>query len=126
WGVHMGRIAFVTTCKNRLDHLRRTLPTWMAEDPDEIIVVDYGCPQGSGDWVRAHWPQVRVVRVDDDSGFCLSRARNLGAREVTADWICFIDADIVVREGWVTWMRRHLAEGHYYRPARGMTSVSGT
>ena len=111
----MDRIAFVTTCKNRLHHLQRTLPLWVAEAPDEIVVVDYGCPQGTGDWVEANWPQVRVLRVTDDPGFCVSRARNLGAAAADAEWVCFIDADILVRAGWVAWMRAHLRPGGFYR-----------
>lgn len=113
----MNRIAFVTTCKNRLHHLQQTLPLWVAEGPDEIVVVDYGCPQGTGDWVEANWPQVTVVRVDDDPGFCVARARNLGAAVVESEWICFIDADIFVAAGWVTWMREHLNGGCFYRAA---------
>lgn len=111
----MNRIAFVTTCKNRLHHLQQTLPRWVAEGVDEIVVVDYGCPQGTGDWVEANWPQVRVVRVDDDPGFCAARARNFGAAAVTAEWVCFIDADILVQAGWLRWMRHNLAAGGYYR-----------
>lgn len=122
----MYRIAFVTTCKNRLPHLQQTLPQWVAEAPDEIVVVDYGCPQGTGDWVEANWPQVKVVRVTDDPGFCLSRARNLGAAATDADWICFIDADIRVQRGWTEWMRTNLQQGHFYRPERLPGRASGT
>lgn len=114
----MSRIAFVTTCKNRLHHLQQTLPLWVAEAPDEIVVVDYGCPQGTGDWVEANWPQVKVLRVNDDPGFRLPRARNLGAAAVDADWICFIDADIQVKHGWLAWMRGHLEQGCFYRAAK--------
>src|SRR5690554_1761579 len=113
----MPTIAFVTTCKNRLDYLQRTLPQWMAEEPDEIIVVDYGCPQGAGDWVEANWPRVKVVRVDDDPGFCVARARNQGAAVAQAEWICFIDADVKVRPGWLEWMRANLREDGFYRAA---------
>jgi glycosyltransferase involved in cell wall biosynthesis len=114
-GVPMNRIAFVTTCKSRLHHLQQTLPQWVAEVPDEIVVVDYGCPQGAGDWVREIFPQVTVIRVDDDPGFCLARARNSGAAAVQAEWICFIDADVMVNRGWVEWMRSQLVPGHFYR-----------
>ena len=66
-------IAFVTTCKGRLHHVRETLPLIAQQAPDEIIVVDYGCPDRVGDWVTANVPQARVVRVDDDPGFSLAR-----------------------------------------------------
>jgi len=73
----MHEFAFVTTCKGRLHHLQQTLPLIAAQAPDEIVVVDYGCPQNSGDWVEAHFPGVKVVRTTDDPGFCLPRALDL-------------------------------------------------
>lgn len=113
----MVSIAFVTTCKGRLSHLRETLPLVVADAPDQIVVVDYGCPEGTGDWVEASHPGVRVVRVDDDPGFSASRARNLGAAAVDADWICFFDADIRVAPGFVAWLRSSVAAKRFFRPA---------
>ena len=113
----MTAFAFVTTCKGRLHHLQQTLPLIVAEAPDEIVVVDYGCPQGSGDWVEANYPQVKVVRVTDDDGFRLARARNLGAAACSAPWICFIDADIRIGPDFVAWMRANARQRHYYRQA---------
>jgi glycosyltransferase involved in cell wall biosynthesis len=113
-----GTVGFVVTCKGRLHHVQRTLPLIVAQAPDEIVLVDYGCPQRAGDWVEANLPSVKVVRVNDDPGFCHSRARNLGAQRITSPWICFADADILAAPGWVDWMRRNLAPGFYYRRAR--------
>jgi glycosyltransferase involved in cell wall biosynthesis len=113
----MHSIAFVTTCKGRLHHLKQTLPSLVAESPAEIILVDYACPDHAGDWVEAHFPSVKVVRVSDDPGFCLPRARNIGAANSSAPWLCFIDADIQVKRGWLAWLNRHVQEPVYYRAA---------
>lgn len=113
----MHQIAFVITCKGRLHHLRQTIPAIVEQAPAEIIVVDYGCPDNTGDWVEANYPDVKVVRVGDDPGFCLPRARNIGARNSTTPWICFIDADIRINPGWLDWMNSHLAAGCFYRAA---------
>ena len=113
----MTDIAFVTTCKGRLHHLRETLPLIVAEQPAEIVVVDYACPDGAGDWVESHHPSVRVVRVTEDPGFCLPRARNFGARHSRSPWIVFIDADVKIRPGWVEWMQRGLTPAGFYRAA---------
>jgi glycosyltransferase involved in cell wall biosynthesis len=37
-----------------------------------------------------------VIRVTDDPGFCLARARNLGARAAAGPWLAFVDADILL------------------------------
>jgi hypothetical protein len=111
----MTKIAFITTSKGRLHHIRQTLPLMMAQDADEVIVVDYGCPDGTGDWVRENHPAARVVRVTDDPGFSLARARNLGVEAADADWLIFIDSDVKAHAGWAGWMRDNLRPGHFYR-----------
>lgn len=111
-------VAFVTTCKGRLHHIKRTLPMLVAQSPAEIVVVDYGCPDGVGDWVDMNYPEVTVVRAEDDAGFCVARARNLGARKTTSPWICFIDADVQVMTGWGDWMKKNLDPRFFYRAAK--------
>lgn len=49
-------VGFVTTCRGRLHHLQQTIPRIVAEQPDEIIVVDHDCPQGTGDWLEKNYP----------------------------------------------------------------------
>ncbi len=108
-------LAFITTSKGRLHHVRETLPLLAAGGARQVILVDYGCPERTGDWVEANLPGVEVVRVQDDPGFCLARARNIGARHARAAWLAFIDADIRVSPGWCEWMRANLAPGRFYR-----------
>ena len=109
------KIAFVTSSKGRLHHIRETLPLMVAQNPFEVIVVDYGCPDRTGDWVQANFPAAKVVRVDDDPAFCLPRARNLGARQASADWLVLIDGDVRAGEGWSAWMQQNLQPGNFYR-----------
>jgi len=118
-------ITFVTTCKGRLHHVKQTLPVIVAADPGEVILVDYGCPDNTGDWVEANLPSVKVIRVTDDPGFCLPRARNTGAAHATSTWICFIDADIIVQDGWLEWMQENLQPHHFYRadPGEGLANL---
>lgn len=93
-----GFISIITTCKGRLKHLTQTMPNWRNQIGDnyEIIVVDYGDPDGSADYAEGlNDPRVRAVRHEAE-GFNLSHARNLGALAASpkADTLLFIDADI--------------------------------
>ena len=110
-------VGFVTTCKGRLHHLKQTLPRIIADNPDEIIVVDYDCPQGAGPWVERHHPSAQVLSIRDGSPFNLSRARNAGIRVSRADVLCLIDADILIEPGFVTWMKRHAMQRVFFRHA---------
>ena len=112
----MTAVAFITTSKGRLHHIRQTLPLIVAQSPAEIMVVDYACPQQTGDWVEAHYGPVKGLRVSDDPGFCVSSARNIGALETSSPWLLFIDADVEVAPGLVDWVRKFAAPNSYYVP----------
>jgi hypothetical protein len=105
----------VIPCKGRLGHLRQTLPYWLNQEkrPHEILVVDYGCPEQCGDWVRQTYPDVRVIRVVNQvEYFNISRARNAGAVQATGDFLCFADADFVAPPDYLERVGRQLLAGH--------------
>src|SRR5476649_2313793 len=118
------KICFVIPCKGRLAHLRESLPRVAAQAP--CIVVDYDCPENSGDWVNAHHPEVAVVRIRNEPGFNLARARNLGAAETRADWIVFLDADVVPSPHFAEAVSALLRDGLFLRPAPAGTDTWGT
>ena len=107
-------IAFVLTCKGRLHHLKETLPLIVRQEPDEIIVVDYGCPDGTAAWVAVNFPRVKIVQFDSQS-FNLSHARNIGVKAVQSMWLCFIDSDIKIAPGWLEWLRHNIRPNSFYR-----------
>ena len=109
------KLTFITTCKNRLHHLKQTLPRMVEQSNAEVIVVDYGCSQGTAAWVRSHYPQIKIVTVGDDTGFSAARARNLGAADAKTDWLCFIDADIVLKADLGLWVAHHAFDGFLYQ-----------
>lgn len=110
----MPSIAFITTCKARLHHLKETLPLMAGQQPDELIVVDYSCPEQTGDWVEAEFPQAKVVRVPGEQGFNLSKARNHGAAAAASEWLFFLDADLRPAPTMVSSLRKGIEPGKFY------------
>jgi len=110
--------SIVTTSKGRLQHLQRSLPTFLAQPNTDVIVVDYDCPQNSGDWAETHFPAARVERVSNAPRFSLSRARNIGAQVATAPWLVFCDADNLLLEGFVAAIDALRAPNVFIRPYR--------
>lgn len=86
----------VTICMGRLEHLETTLPLMLAEF-EQVIMVDWSCPQNSGDWAEKEG--ATVVRRKDEKYWNASKARNLGARNVKTRSVVFIDADVMVARG---------------------------
>lgn len=57
----------------------------------EIIVVDDASTDGSCERAESYFPQIKVIRLEQNSG--VSRARNVGVENARGDWIAFLDAD---------------------------------
>jgi glycosyltransferase involved in cell wall biosynthesis len=105
--------AIITTCMGRLSHLKLSLPKTVAQAAREMIVVDFSCPDGSGEYVRANTPAVQVVTVEGQSHFSNWRARNSGARVATSDVLVFVDADTLLADGAIEWLAEHLPPRAY-------------
>lgn len=82
---------------------------------DDVIVVDFDCPQQTAEWCRKNHPAVKVVKIENEPFFNLSKARNMGAAASSQEWLCFVDADVELAEGFVGWFRKNARKGFFYR-----------
>ena len=110
------RASIIVTCKGRLHHLRRTLPNLLIQHcpfPFEVIVVDYGCPQGTFDWCRSLDVRrlIALKVLDDTEEYDRSRARNCGANIAKSDILAFVDADIFLGATWLEAATRAMLQG---------------
>lgn len=75
----------------------------LREDPvpgTDIIVVDNGSTDGSGDLVTVQFPEVRLIRLKENTGFC--GAVNVGIRASSdRDYVILLNNDTVIRPGFV-------------------------
>lgn len=104
--VERPRVSLVVPCKGRLHHLHESLPSMLAQRCTfefEVVVVDFGCPQGTFEWCRSlDLRQLVAVKVlDDTAEFQRSRSRNCGARFTRGKFLAFVDADIIPADSWL-------------------------
>ncbi|MDT8307319.1 MAG: glycosyltransferase family 2 protein [Anaerolineae bacterium] len=105
-------ISVVITSRNRRDSLRQTLASLEAQTvaPHEVIVVDDGSTDGTGEMLAAAFPDVVYVRREQHGG--PAAARNQGIRAATGDLIAFTDDDSIPPP---RWLEGHL---HHFDDAR--------
>lgn len=85
----------------------------LAQGAEEVIVVDYSCPQGTSEFVAENYPSVRLVSVPGQVHFSNWKARNAGAAVARSDLLVFVDADTVLADGAIDWLGNNLPEKAY-------------
>ncbi len=83
------------------------------EYSQELIVVDNASSDGSAELVEKDFPQVKLIRNEENLGF--AKANNIGIRASTGRYICLINSDVVVLDNCVKlmieFMDQHLKAG---------------
>lgn len=92
------KFSIITVCKGRLEHLKQSLPKMLDQTNSEVIVVDYSCPEKTGDYVEKHFPSAKLVRVEGERVFSNWKGRNRGAAIATGDMLLFCDADTILAD----------------------------
>lgn len=83
----------LATC---LASVRRHWPKGLAI---EVIVADDASTDGSVAWLAREFPEVRVVALDENGGFC--RAANAGIAAARGRFVQLLNNDTEVEAGWV-------------------------
>lgn len=125
-GISLSAVSFIVTCMGRLEHLQQSAPRLAALAPARTLVVDYGCPDGAGDWVEAQLPTLDVVRVRAVRQFNLAAARNAGAARATSHWLAFIDADVLLDASFAALLTTLDDGDGFYVGERAPPSLRGT
>lgn len=114
------KISFCTTVRNRLYHLKETLPDNMREVRNhdaELVLLDYGSTDGLEEWITSAFAQdlssgkLRRFRYSGASYFDRSHSKNLTIKLSDGDVVCNIDADNYIGAGFCEYLQSRFAEG---------------
>lgn len=91
-------VDLVTPCRNRLEYLRASLPSWLSQPLiRRVVVVDFQSQQPVAEGLGPDLdPRLSVLRVEGEPLWRQGRAQNVGLQASDADLILKVDADIAV------------------------------
>ena len=86
------KISVIIPTFNRIGLLQRAIDSVLSQSlkPYEIIVVDDGSTDGTGDIIKQKYKSIKIIQ-QKNSG--VSAARNNGIKHAKGDWIAFLDSD---------------------------------
>lgn len=125
------RLALIVSTYERPDALAAVLDRVGRQRaaPDEIVIADDGSGPATRDLIysfaRRSPVPVRTV-TQAHAGFRLTRLRNLAIAAATADYLVFIDGDMLPHEAFVADHRRHARPGHYTQGVRVLADAALT
>jgi GT2 family glycosyltransferase len=65
----------------------------------QIIIVDNASTDGSVDNIEEKWPDIRLIRLEDNSGF--ASANNIGANQAEGNWLALVNNDAFLAPDWL-------------------------
>lgn len=97
-------VSVVTGCRDRESYLQQALPTWLAaEEVDEVVVVDWSSRAPLATSLRDHLDRqggrLVLAVADHQPRWHLSRCLNLGIQVATGDVVLKLDSDVRLLPG---------------------------
>lgn len=103
------RIAIVILNWNGEKLLKRFLPSVTKySEGAEIYVADNASTDGSINFLKNHYPSVKIVQNSSNGGF--AKGYNDALKHVDADIFCLLNSDVAVTENWLNPIRRAFQE----------------
>lgn len=102
------KTAIVILNYNGEKHLKRFLPSVVKYCPEEaeVIVADNASTDRSLNFLRTHYPEMKVIEMDENSGF--AGGYNKALQEVESDFYVILNSDVEVTEGWLDILIREM------------------
>ena len=101
-------VSVVICAKNAESTLERCLESVRKNEPSEIILIDDGSTDGTVEITRRH-----TDKVYPNKGKGLSHARQLGAENASADYVFYVDSDVILSENCLQTMMHEMETNGY-------------
>ena len=103
-------IKYIAACLDSLYRLKE-------QDLFCVLVVDNGSADSSPDVIRTRYPQVKLIPLSENTGFC--HAVNVGIEKARTPYVILLNNDTVVLPGFVESFERAKMTGEMYLTGQG-------
>jgi len=88
-------LSLVAGCMNRQDNLLKVLPSWLATNADEILIVDWSSTSELWPIIsQINDPRLKLVRIDGEKNWIAAHALNVAFRFAGHELVFRVDCDI--------------------------------
>lgn len=96
------KVAIVILNWNGKNFLEKFLTSVLATSYEnfEVVVSDNGSSDGSVDFIKQNFPQVKLILFDKNNGF--AKGYNETLKKVQAEYYALLNSDVEVEAGWLT------------------------
>ena len=106
-------ISIVILSWNGLDLLKECLPsviraTGVYGGGCEVLLIDNGSPDGSAEYVRGNFPQIKILSLEEN--FSFTRAMNKGIGAAKGDVVIALNNDVAVEKDFIAPLVNHFRE----------------
>lgn len=108
------RISICTTCMNRLDDLKKTLPENIEDNLDysnvEFVVLDYNSSDGLSDWIKSDMQPyidrglLNFYRTEEPRTYSMAHSRNIAFKLASGHIVNNVDADNFINKGFAKYL----------------------
>lgn len=104
----MCEVSVVIPNYNGKKYLKDCLNSVMQQDfPEfEFIVVDNGSQDGSVTWLEANYPHIRIIALQENTGFC--GGVNAGIRASKGQYVLLLNNDTIMQQGAIQQLVREI------------------
>ena len=85
---------------NGVKHLKTFLPSVVAHSQQaEIIIADNASTDNSNEWLKEHYPNIRIITLHQNYGY--AGGYNEALKLVNAEYLVLLNSDVEVTENWL-------------------------
>jgi GT2 family glycosyltransferase len=97
----VAKLAIVILNWNGQKFLEQFLPALIRFSPEyaEIIIADNASTDNSIQFLKTHFPSLRIIQNSENGGF--SKGYNDALQQIDAEYYCLLNSDVEVTENWV-------------------------